>query len=173
MDSRPNLGWCYKFLQPRTKFINAIVSGKEKLFFQNTLDLENSSSILTYTQGLGDTPEWYKEYIIETVPRIIQIRDLQMDFKDLFSNGVNDVFSILSIDVESDQQDVLETIDWNHSWPTIILIEENMYSKRKDYIVDVSQIIKQPAIQELLSNGCEYLGGNSMTHYLMKKPGQR
>jgi len=89
IDPRPNLGWRYKFLQPRTKFINAMVSVKEKHFFLNTLDLENSSSILTYAQGLGDTPEWYKEYIVETVPRIIQIRDLQKEFTAIF--GVRNV----------------------------------------------------------------------------------
>lgn len=51
IDPRPNLGWRYKLPQPRTNFINAIVSEKEKHCFLNTLDLENSSSILTHAQG--------------------------------------------------------------------------------------------------------------------------
>ena len=169
IDPRPKLVWRYKLLQPRTKFINALVSGREKNFYLNTLDVENSSSILEYAQGRGDTPEWYKNYVIKVAPRIIQIRDLHEEFKDLFSNGSNNIFSILSIDVEGSQLDVLETIDWHHSWPSIILIEENIYHKQLGYSFDVLQIIKQPAIQELLSNGYEYIGGNSMTHYFMTK----
>lgn len=169
IDPRPNLAWRYKLLQPRTLFINALVSGSEKRFFLNKLDVENSSSILERAQGLANSPEWYKKFIIETAPRIIQISDLQEEYEDLFSNGSNDIFSVLSIDVEGDQLDVLETIDWNHSWPSIILIEENMYRKELGYIFDVLEIIKQPSIQKLLRIGYEYIGGNSMTHYLMLK----
>ena len=100
----------------------------------------------------------------------ISISDLQRKYPNLFSTSNNDVFSILSIDVEGGSEEVIDSIDFSFSKPDIILIEllKPVFGKGLE-ISEFSKLSSDSCYLRLVNEGYVYVGGNTMTQYFVLK----
>ena len=168
VDPRPGLNWRYRLTRPREIFIRAVIQESESSFYLNRLDPNNSSKHRLWAEGIAGSTDEYKKYIERIVPKSLSIRDLQMTYLNLFESNDNDLFSILSIDVEGNQLEVLKTVDWQLSRPDLILIEifEPIWGKGPKAPI-LSSAREDSTVKLLLDLGYQWIGGNTMTQFFV------
>lgn len=169
VDPRPGLNWRYRLTRPKEIFISAVIQESESSFYLNRLDPNNSSKHRLWAEGITGSTDEYKKYIQEIVPKSLSIKDLQMRYPNLFESSDNDTFSILSIDVEGNQLEVLNTVDWQLSQPDLILIEifEPVWGKGPR-APTLSSAREDSTVKVLLDLGYQWVGGNTMTQFFVR-----
>ena len=170
VDPRPGLNWRYKLCRPKEIFINAVIQESQSSFYLNRIDPNNSSKHRLWAEGIAGSTNDYKKYIQEIVPQSILISDLQKRYPGLFGSSENEAFSILSIDVEGNELEVLNTVDWQLSRPNLVLIEifEPIWGKGPKAPA-FSNAHENTTVKVLLEMGYQWIGGNTMTQFFIRE----
>jgi hypothetical protein len=168
IDPRPDLAWLWRLLRPRDEFLNALVSDNESVeFYFNTFDSHNSSSSLTWAQGLANSfPS--NSRVVKLEPTRTSLKKIY-EGKDAFDSSVrHEIYSILIIDVEGFELDTLRSNDWSLHSPDLIVIEICFPTEKGLSDFSLNLLKNSETNTFLMENGYSYYGGNGFSQFYLK-----
>ena len=169
VDPRPDLALIWKILRRKDIFLNVIVSNSESSeFFFNPLDSHNSSSNEKWAAGLANTHK-SESSTIKYQPEVMKLSGIFEKYELGIFNGTNNIYSVLIIDVEGLEFDVVQSNTWKKYQPDLIMIEICFpyTSGLRDFTLDLLRDSQTHVF--LTTYGYTYYGGNGYSHFYLRK----
>lgn len=168
VDPRPDLLWLWKLIRPKDKFINALVSDERHAeFYFNQFDSHNSSSNLQWAQGLSKS-EKDGSRIKVLRPAITTLKAIYASDDSFLDCPREKIYSILLIDVEGFELNVLKTNDWIAHSPDLIVIEICFPSQIGLLDFSLDRLNSSATHKYLVDKNYAYYGGNGFSQFYLK-----
>ena len=168
VDPRPDLVWLWRIVRPKDHFINALVSDDPHAdFYFNQFDSHNSSSNLHWAQGLSKSGESNSE-VEKLQPVVTTLKKIYANSNGFMNNCQEVIYSILVIDVEGFELNVLRSNDWTLHKPDLIVIEICFPGEIGLIDFSLSRLNNSKTHTYLLEKNYFYYGGNGFTQYYLK-----
>lgn len=168
VDPRPDLKWLWRIVRPKDKFINALVSDDPNTdFYFNKFDSHNSSSNLNWARGLSKSDE--SNSVVEKLrPTITTLKRIYSDSNIFLEGSKEAIYSILIIDVEGFEINVLRSNDWSLHSPDLIVIEICFPGEMGLHDFTLIRLEGCTTHAYLLEKNYYFYGGNGFSQYYLK-----
>lgn len=174
IDARPHLNLLYSALRPREIFINCLI-GNEDLevqdFFYNPYEPHNSSTSENWARGLDIASRIEKNQDIQKIScKVMSLHEIFLSYPKLFNSESGENFSMLLIDTEGHDLNVLKSHDFKQNRPSLVAVEITFPTNQGLETVTLEKLSKSKIHQFMLKVDYSWYAGNGMTQFYLEKP---
>lgn len=171
IDARPNLRILYRFFRPREIFLNHLVgSGDTKVqdFFYNPYEPHNSSINENWARGLNVETRANQD-IEKILANVMRLDQIYGQYPNLLQGEVGQIFSMLLIDTEGHDLEVLKSNDFNKNRPSLVAVEITFPTDHGLEIITLDNLVESEIHQFMLAAGYDWYAGNGFTQFYLEQ----
>ena len=170
VDARPNLRYLYRFFRPREIFLNILVSNEDSIvqnFFYNPYEPHNSSTDENWARGLN--VETRANQNIEKISvEVMRLDSIYNQYPSLLQGQTARTFSMLLVDTEGHDLEVLRSNDFTKNRPSLVAVEITFPTDHGLETVTLDKLVESEIHRFMLKAGYGWYAGNGFTQFYLE-----